>query len=74
MASARDAFAKIKQQLKELHGAKVIVGVQGEPGKNFAGQTVSSSEELQKIATPCCNPLSLPHVPGGYMSARGCGS
>ena len=43
-------FDKLRSQLKELDGAKVIVGVQSEPGTNFAGQTVSSNEELLKIA------------------------
>lgn len=43
-------FEAILKQLNELHGAKVTVGVQGEPGKNSTGQTVSSNSDLQKIA------------------------
>ena len=41
---------KMMDQLKEVNGAKIIVGVQKEPGINFHGHTVSASEDLCKIA------------------------
>ena len=43
-------FDDIRARLKKMDGAEIIVGVQGEPGTNFAGQNVSASENLQKIA------------------------
>jgi hypothetical protein len=43
-------FDSLRAQLKELDGAKVVVGVQGEHGENFHGQTVSATDDLQKIA------------------------
>lgn len=43
-------FDKLRAQLKDLNGAQITVGIQSEPGINFAGQTVSSDDELQKIA------------------------
>lgn len=50
MLSKDSMFAELYGKLKEIDGAQIIVGVQGEEGKNFHGQTVSSSTELQKIA------------------------
>lgn len=43
-------FSGLMRQLRELDGAKVSVGVQAEAGENFHGDTVSSDEEMRKIA------------------------
>lgn len=43
-------IANLKKNLKDLHGAQIVVGIQGEAGTNLAGEILSSSEELQKIA------------------------
>lgn len=48
--SGKSMFDELRQTLRELHDTEVIVGVQSEPGINFHGQTLSSSEEMQKIA------------------------
>lgn len=43
-------IADIQKKLKDLHGAQIITGVQGEPGINASGETIAADEELQKIA------------------------
>lgn len=43
-------FTKLFQQLQELDGARLSVGVQNEAGENFHGETVSSGDDLLTIA------------------------
>lgn len=43
-------FSDLRQRLKAIEGAKVVAGIQAEPGKNFHGDTVSSDEEMLTIA------------------------
>ena len=50
MAKGIPALDIMRKQLKELHGAQVVIGVQGEAGTNMSGETLSSNSELQKIA------------------------
>jgi hypothetical protein len=45
-----DGLNRLKEQLRALNGAQVIVGVQGEPGVNSAGETVSSDKKMLQIA------------------------
>jgi len=43
-------FSGLFNQLQELDGAEIVVGVQAESGENFHGQTVSSDSDMMKIA------------------------
>jgi hypothetical protein len=43
-------FEKLIQDLYDLSGVEIIVGVQAEPGENFSGQTISSDDEMLMIS------------------------